>query len=58
MYFLFKDFIYLFLEMGREGENRGRNINVWLTLKYPVLENLACNPGMYPDWELNWQPFG
>ena len=18
----------------------------------------ACNPGMCPDWELNWQPFG
>ena len=18
----------------------------------------ACSPGIYPDWELNWQPFG
>ena len=22
------------------------------------LGDLARNPGMYPDWELNWQPFG
>ena len=20
--------------------------------------DLACNPGMCPDWESNWQPFG
>ena len=20
--------------------------------------DLACNPGMCPDWKLNWQPFG
>ena len=22
------------------------------------MEDLAHNPGMYPDWELNQQPFG
>ena len=32
----FKDFIYLFLEWGREGE-RERNINVWLPLELPLL---------------------
>ena len=43
-----EDFIYLFLERreGREKE-RERNINVWLPL------DLACNPGMFPDQELN-----
>ena len=20
--------------------------------------DLDCNPGICPDWELNWQPFG
>ena len=20
--------------------------------------DLACNPGLCPDWELNWRPFG
>ena len=23
----------------------------------PHTGDLACNLGMYPDWELNWQPF-
>ena len=33
---LFKDFIYLFLERGKEGE-REENINVWLPLKCPLM---------------------
>ena len=24
----------------------------------PFTGDLACNPGMYPDWESNHQPFG
>ena len=32
-----KDFIYLFLEKGRE-KKRERNINVWLPLVHPLLE--------------------
>ena len=24
----------------------------------PATGDLACNPGMYPDWESNWWPFG
>ena len=32
----FKDFIYLFLERGEEGEREG-NINVWLPLVCPLL---------------------
>ena len=52
-------FMYLFLEReeGRE-EYRERNINMWLPLTCPPSGDLACNPGMCPDWELNWQPFG
>ena len=33
---LFLDFIYLFLEKGRE-EERERNINVWLLIEHPLL---------------------
>ena len=40
-----KDFIYLFLERGREGEG---NTNVWLPLARPLLGNLTSNPGMCP----------
>ena len=33
---IFKDFIYLFLERGRDRE-REKNINVWLPLGHPLL---------------------
>ena len=39
---------------------RGRKISMcgslWLAPYWRP--DLACNPGMIPDWELNWQPFG
>ena len=54
----FKDCIYLFLERGKgREEERERNISVWLPLTPPT-GDLANNPGMCPDWELNQQPFG
>ena len=39
-----------------------RNINVWevhhlVASHIPSTGQLAHNPGMCPDWELNWQPF-
>ena len=30
---------------------------MWLPLA-PLAGDPACNPGMCPDWESNWQPFG
>ena len=42
---------------GREKEME-RNINVWLLLACPQMGDLACNPGMCPDWESNQQHFG
>ena len=35
--FFKKDFIDLFLERGREGEERERNMNMWLPLECPLL---------------------
>ena len=56
--FFKKDFIYLFLERGEGSENeRERNINVCLPLAHPLL-GTWCNPGVCPDWESNWRPFG
>ena len=54
--YIFKDFIYLFLEKreGREGEKHQRVV----ASRAPPTGDLACNPGMCPDWESNWQPFG
>ena len=59
LFLFFKTFIYLFLERGEGREKEGeRNINVRLPLMRPPTGDLACNPGMCPDWESNWQPFG
>ena len=33
-------------------KERERNINVWLPLPCPS-GDLACTPGLCPDWELN-----
>ena len=50
--------MYLFLESGEGKEKeRERNINVLLPLARPSTGDLAHNPGMCPDWELNQQPF-
>ena len=36
-HYFFRDFIYLFLERGREGESEGHKFNVWFPLTRPVL---------------------
>ena len=56
LFLFFKDFIYLFLENGEGREKvRERNINSWLVAScMPPTGDLVCNPGMCPDWELNW----
>ena len=50
-FFFFKDFMYLFLERGRE-------ISVHGCLSRGPHWDLACNPGMCPDWESNRRPLG
>ena len=57
IYLFFKDFIYLFLERGREGE-REREKQYVVASRSPPTGNLACNPGMFPDRKSNQQPFG
>ena len=56
---LFKkiSFIYLFLERGRKGEREGEKHQCVVASHAPPTGDLACNPGMCPDWELNWRPF-
>ena len=44
-------------------EERRRNISVQekhqsVASHTPPTGDLAHNPGMCPDWESNWQPFG
>ena len=48
---------YLFLERG-EGKAKERETLMCGCLSHaPYCANQACNPGMSPDWESNWQPF-
>ena len=54
----FQDFIYLFLERGREGEKEGNKHQCVAASHVARTGDVACNPGMYLDWELNQWPFG
>ena len=57
IYFL-KDFIYLFLERGREGEKEEEKHQCVIAFRAHPTGDLAHNPGMCPDWESNLRPFG
>ena len=47
----FKNFIYLFLERGRERQREGRKHQCVVASHTPTTGDLARNPGMCPDWE-------
>ena len=55
IYFLlfFKDFIYLLLLRGKEGERERENHQCVFASHAPPCRDLACKPIMCPDWELN-----
>ena len=52
LFIFFKDFMYLFLEKGKKGERRGEYQCVTAS-HVPPTGDLACNPGVCPDWESN-----
>ena len=48
----------MFSERGREGEKkgeRGEKHQCVVASHMPLTGDLACNPGMCPDWEWNQQ---
>ena len=50
-----KYFIYLFFrEREREGEREGEKHPCVVASQVPLTGDLACNPGMCPEWESNW----
>ena len=56
---IFKDFIHSLLERGEGKEEREEEKHQYVVASCtPPTEDLAYNPGMYPDWELNQRPFG
>ena len=46
-------FIYFFRERGREGEREGEKHQRVVAPHMPPTGDLAHNPGMLPNWELN-----
>ena len=48
--FFLRFYVFIFRERGREGERRG---NIKVASRTPLNGDLACNPGMCPDWESN-----
>ncbi|KAF6094822.1 hypothetical protein HJG60_011912 [Phyllostomus discolor] len=46
------------LERVREGEREEEEHQCVVASRRPPTGNLACNPGVCPDWQLNPQPFG
>ena len=51
--FFFKGFIYSFLEREREGEREGEKHQCVVASHASPTGDLACNPGMCPDWDSN-----
>ena len=50
----FKDLFFREQKGGREGEKH----QCVVASHTPPAGDLSCNPGMCPDWELNWPPCG
>ena len=51
-------YLFIFREKRREGEREGEKHRCVVASHVPSTGDLACNPGMCPDWESNQQPFG
>ena len=54
----FLKILFISRERGREGEREGEKHQCVVTSHVAPTGDLACNPGMCPDWESNWRPFG
>ena len=46
-------FLFIFRERVREGEREGEKHLLIASHRSPT-GDMACNPGMCPDWESNW----
>ena len=47
-------YLFIFRQRGREGEREGEKYQCVVASHMPSAKYLACNPGMCPNWELNW----
>ena len=56
-FFLKRFYLFIFRKKERKGEREGEKYHCVVAFSGPPTGDLACNPGMYPDWEPNWLPF-
>ena len=59
--FLFlKEILFIYFERhGKKGrKKKGEKHQCVVASRMPPTGDLARNPGMHPDWESNWRPFG
>ena len=54
--FFFLKSLFIFRERGKEGEREEEIHQCVVASCMPPAGDLACNPGMCPDWELNHDP--
>ena len=50
-------FLFTFRERGREGEREREKHQCVVAFHVPPTGDLACSPGVCPDWEWNWRLF-
>ena len=50
--------LFIYFLRGVEGEREGERHQYVVAFCMSLAEDLACNPSMCSNWELNWQPFG
>ena len=49
-------YLFIFRQRGREGEREGEKRRCVVASPVPLTGDLACNPGMCPDWDSNQRP--
>ena len=52
----FKKILFIFREMGREGEREGEKHQCVVAPNMPPTGSLARNPGLCPDWNQTTNP--
>ena len=57
-WFFKRFYLFIFRQRRREGEREGEKHWCVFASRVAPTGDLARNPGMYPDWELNQRPFG
>ena len=51
---IFRLYLFIVLERGEGREKEREKHQCVVVSQVPPTGNLACNPGMCPDWELKW----